>query len=537
MTHFGPFLFVPCLNRFFDKKIEVFLGITLAYKDLLESNPKEGDRLMSSKAIVQNSGLRGKDRRRFPRVAVGVPIGFRMKSNATQRASKVYALDISPRGLRVKTEKPSFEKGQRVTLHPEDSLVAEKAALKGVVKWVKNSPNGCQNGIFLESPEGLALSLLSWFYKSEFDYVLLDAMLDALAESAFLVDDAFRIISVSKRQYLVPVDRDEARGKNLNEIPSILKLFPMEQLNVKQDLQEVLYTQKDKCYRAIPLEYSSDNDKDTYFFNICFKYMKCSSLNDAVLIQLRDVTALHKLKDNIEKKNKNLFEQYRFTLMGHIVDELLDDIISPLSAVVGRIDLLKMKMARQNGTSSSAIAPIGDWLKELETIDDLVDQITQYCTVAAKRREREKLGVFQKAIVINKLIHETLKILSVHERFRNIDIELDLQEGLPEFKGEYFDWLNALIAILQLLSREMQAQHEKMLSISTKEEGDHLVVAISHNARALKMPIEKEPGLAILDYVQKKYDASVNVAGGNGKQTITFCIPISSSSVNNSQPA
>ncbi len=488
---------------------------------------------MSSKAIVQDLELKGKDRRKFPRVPVDVPIGFRMKANSTQKATKVYALDISPSGLRVKTEKPSFKKGQRVTLHLEESRVAEKAALKGVVKWVKNAPDGCQNGILLESPEGLALSLLSWFYKSELDYGLFDAMLDALAESAFLVDNAYRIISVSKRQYLVPVNRDEARGKNLNEIPSILKLFPMEHLNVKQDLQEVLYTQKDKCYRAIPLEHSADNDRETYFFNICFKYIRCNSLNDAVLIQLRDVTALHKLKDNIEKKNKNLFEQYRFTLMGHIVDELLDDIISPLSAVVGRIDLLKMKMVRQNFTSSSVKAYIGDWLKELETIDDLVDQITQYCTVAAKRREREKLGAFQKAIVINKLIDETLKILSVHERFKNIDIKLDLQEDLPEFEGEYFDWLNALIAILQLLSREMQTQHEKMLSISTNVEGDHLVVAISHNARALKMPIEKEPSLAILDFVQKKYEASINVSGGNGKQTVTFLIPFSSPSIKN----
>ncbi len=471
-----------------------------------------------------------RDRRKYQRVPVNFPVNYLLSSSDSKKhAESAIALDISPGGLLLKTLSESFKKGQKLYIYPDFSTGnSASAPIEGKVRWVKKDHKGCLNGISIENTESLLQHCLNLIAKRENHIKFLDAILDSLSEPAFLVDSSMAIISLSKKQPLVPVDRDKVRGKKLTEIPSILKLFPQELLNLKQDLQEVFYTRADKQHRTLPLEYGAHGDKETYFFNIIYKYINSPPFQEVVFIQIKDVTTLCRLKEYIEEKNKSLFEQYRLTLMGHIVDELLEDIISPLSAVVGRIDLLKMKMARFRRTVPSP-TNITDWLSELETIDGLVDQITQHCTVAAKRREREKLGAFQQRVSLNKIVQETLTILGVHERFKKIDVSLELEKDLPEFDGEYFDWLNALIALVQHISREMQTLHEKKLKIQTAMAGDHLVLSISHNAKALKVPLEREAGLAILDFIQKKYETAIEAIGGNGRQKISFFIPLSQS--------
>ncbi len=464
------------------------------------------------------------DRRRYPRIPLDIPVNFYLGSGSEENLKNVgYTVDICPAGLLIKTEAKCFQKGQYVVLRPHNAAHFTNRPLKGEVRWVKKARDGCLNGISVKETEKLFLSFLYSISNNELSNQFLDLMLDAFSDGAFLVDPNLRIISVSEKQPLVHVDREKVRGEKVTEIPSVLKLFSSDQLNLRHDLQEVFYKRKDKRHTALSLDFTKNGEKKNHAFNISYRYLNGPPLKESVLIQVKDVTALYRLKENIERKNKDLFEQYRFTLMGQIVDELLEDLISPLSAVVGRIDLLKMKMDRKSGSFHCAVE---DWIRELEIIDSLVDQITQHCTVAAKRREREKLGALESAISLNRLVEETIQILSVHERFRKIDLSLDLKDGLPLFKGEYFDWLNAIIAILQCLSREMQIQKERKLKIETYEDKGYVVLSISHNAKALKMPLERESGLAIFDIIQKKYKTAIETVGGNGRQKISFYIEL-----------
>ncbi len=471
----------------------------------------------------------GSDRRRYPRIPLDIPVNFYLESSGKKGPKDIgHTIDVSPSGLLLKTKLSNYQKGQSLFLYSEKADHTKDQGLRGKIRWVKQEPDGCLNGILVEDTEGLFLSFLYSISQKQVNRKFLDLMMDTFSDGTFLVDTNMRIITVSKKQPLVPVDREKARGEQITEIPSVLKLFPSDRLNLRHDLQEVLYTRKGKQHSAVPLEFGQNGEKGEYAFNICYRYLNDPPLREAVLIQVKDVTALYKIKENIRRKNRDLFEQYRFTLMGHIVDELLEDLISPLSAVVGRIDLLKMKMAKR-GISSPGAKVVQDWLGELETIDGLVDQITQHCTVAAKRREREKLGALRSTVSINRLVKETIQILSVHERFRKINISLDLKDGLAPLKGEYFDWLNAMIAVLQCLSRELQNQHEKEIKIETREEKSHLVLSISHNAKALKIPLEQESGLAIFDLIQKKYKTVIEAVGGNGRQKISLYIEKDSS--------
>ena len=481
-----------------------------------------------SKSPLGSAALPYRERRKFQRMPLNLPMDFSLSSKPSKKGRhSAYVLDVSPKGLLLKTCDSSFKKNQRVYLFPTKGSVEVNInkPLEGIVRWVKKANDGCLNGIFIQDSECLFQHFLNFFSTKSKNIDFVDAILDALSDSTFLIDNRMRIISLSKKQPLVPVDREKVRGKKLTEVPSIFKLFPSDSLNLKQDLQEVLYTRSDKQHRAIAVEYGTNGVKETYYFNIIYKYINSPPFSETILLQIKDVTLLCRLKENIEKKNKNLCEHYRLTLMGHIVDELLEDLISPLSAAVGRIDLLKMKMASYRHSMPTNLN-ILDWLQELETIDGLVEQITQHCTIAAKRREREKLGAFQQTISLNKIVEETLTILGVHEKFKKISVILDLAEDLPTFQGEYFDWLNALIALIQQISHEMQTLNEKKLVIKTSMHDDHLVLSISHNARALKVPLESEAGLAILDFVQKKYETAIEAVGGNGRQKISFYIPI-----------
>ncbi len=507
----------------FLKLFEVIRGISFARIHTVYLNER-GLKKMPRGAIYQDAKSEN-DRRRYPRIPMDIPVDicFDHDNKGNFRKAGV-TVDVSPAGILLKTKSEYFHRGQSLLFYPSYPEQPNDNWLRGRIRWVKKRAGWCLNGISIEDRERFFLSFLSAVSQNSLSISFVDSMIDTFSDSVFLVDAGMSIISVSKRHPLVPVDREKVRGEKITEIPSVLKLFSSEQFNLKHDLQEVLYTRNDKQHRALPLEFGKEGEKDSHVFNISYRYLNSPSLKESVLIQVRDVTALCRLKENIEKKNRNLFEQYRFTLMGHIIDELLEDLICPLSAVVGRIDLLKMKMSGRAGPSPQVENAVDDWLRELETIDGLVEQITQHCTVAAKRREREKLGAFKSDISLNSLVKETLMILSVHERFRKIEISMDLKKGLPRFKGEYFDWLNAVIALLQCLSREMQTQREKRLKIETFEKDEYLVLSVSHNAKALKMPLEQGSGLSIFDLIQKKYKTAIETAGGNGRQKISFYI-------------
>ncbi len=463
-----------------------------------------------------------KDRRRFPRVSVEFPVLLSMDTNRSFN-EKAFALNISPTGMLIKTDE-TFEPGQKLFLS-SDSIRSSMGLLAGEVKWIRQTREGNFTGLFFEDSVKFFSFLLQkgLISSPRYDHSFLQAVIGNLEDTIILVDKDLKIQAISKRQPIISVPEHEVLNKKVTEAPSILKLLLKESKLSRSDFLDVLHSNKERFFSSLKISYGSNGDKKTFFFNVILKPIFHLDETKYLLIQIKDVTSLHKLKEELKERDKYHWEQYRLTLVGHIVDELLEDIINPLSAAVGRIDLLSMKMAHYQERNGEA-GIVANWLKELKIIDDLMEQITQYCTIAAKRREREKLGALDGEISFNRLVQETVNILRINSHFKDVDIKLDLSQDVPNIRGEYFDWLNALIALLQVISKEMQAQDKKEIKIENKLLDNLIVLSITHNARALRLPLEKEVGLGILELIQRKYDTTIDISGGSGSQKITFLV-------------
>ena len=477
--------------------------------------------MLGQKGLTADSA--GRERRKFPRLPVQIPVYF--TSNSSHKHQSGLTRDISPHGLKIVARKGKMRMNDKVRfILPESRSVEQVQGISGRVVWTSAEKDRLMSGVSLESRIEDVLSYLLLMSSSQ-DALLsssfFQSILDSLPDASILLDSQLKIIAISSNQPLLPGDPSSFRGEKISEAPTIIKQLGGKGFDAKKAISECLFSGKSRCFSALPLKLGSKEYAEERYFNLDVRPLAAGPDKELILVQIKDVTVLCKLKEKIRERNQALWSQYKFMTMGHIVDELLEDIISPLSALVGRLDLLTMKMTSAHEAGGAAT---DEWLRELHIMDGLVEQITEYCTVAAKRREREKLGSLEKTISFNKLIDETLLVLKPKSSFREVNIHLKFRKDLPEFEGDYFDWLNALIALFQAIIKEMRSQAKKEISVVTDVEGDAVLLSVSHNARALKIPLERKMELGILEVLRDKYGVSIKISGSNGCQTITFLV-------------
>jgi hypothetical protein len=70
--------------------------------------------------------------------------------------------------------------------------------------------------------------------------------------------------------------------------------------------------------------------------------------------------------------------------------------------------------------------------------------------------------------------------------------------------------------------RQMSTLDNMEMSIQTFQENGDLALRISHNGKALNLPLDREPALNILRLLKKKYGVNVYVSGDSGFQTVTL---------------
>ncbi len=470
--------------------------------------------------------IAGKERRRFPRVQAQIPVYFKTGASKTQVTG--ITRDVSPYGLQLYTKKADIRPNDKIRfVAPEGQSPGLCLDFQGSVIWTDRKEDATHLGLVFDNNMEEVINYLLLLAFSE-DTLLgssfFQLLLDSLPDPAILLDNQLRIKAISSNQPILPCDPSILVGEKIGEAPTILKQLASPEFEPRKAMAECLFKRHIMHFSALPLNMGRDEEAEKRYFNVLLKPVSVGHGRDMIFVQIRDVTMLCKLKEKIRERNNALWSQYKFMTMGQIVDELLEDLISPLSAIVGRLDLLTMKM--NSVYESGGKVAVGEWLKELQIIDGLVEQITEFCTVAAKRREREKLGSMVKTISFNKLIEETLLVLKPKSSFRAVNIHLRFKTDLPEFQGDYFDWLNALIALFQTIIKEMDTLSHKEMTVITDVQEEWIILSISHNARALKIPLEREMGLGILEVLREKYGVSIKTHGDNGSQTIVFRVRI-----------
>jgi len=211
----------------------------------------------------------------------------------------------------------------------------------------------------------------------------------------------------------------------------------------------------------------------------------------------------------------------RNVLRATILDELLEDLVNPLSSAIGRLDLLSAKLTRT--PSPAGTRKMSSWTYEIDRIQNNLVLIAELCK-ASDRRKRFDVLQENESLSLPDLIKTELRTLNLRTPFKRIHQILDLSPGISPVKGNYAEWANAFIILCQIIQMQTEALKKPQLVISLKEmESQTLVLA--HNGTAIGFPIEEHPCFVVFNLLQKRHGVSISLQGHTGNQHIVLEIP------------
>jgi len=463
-----------------------------------------------------------KERRRFLRIPLNVSLCLQTESLGASIGA--VSTDLSPYGIQIKSDSP-MRHNETVTLGPGEKGPGNDYVVKGQIKWVKKDKGKFRSGIAFEDATNWLFSIsdLVKGLETELSHLIyFQYLLDSLDDGILIFDSKLNIVFSNINQpFCLPRDPEKLRGKNFAEICLLYKDSKGE-ASFKELFDKAMIDKEDVRISSFPCNLPWLNDPNCHnkYYNIwILPLIGPGGDTIGLLLRNRDVTALHLLQDREKAREETLWQNYRHLIFGQMFDDLLEDIANPLSAIIGRLDLMAQKISRCE-TPIDEIQ-IKDWVSDIKSIQIITGQITEFCWAIALRRKNETIG----AVVpfsLNSMIEDELRILDLHFLFRKINKQVSLFPDLPLLCGNYSEWANAFLALCLVLMKQMATLDNMWMSIQTFKKDEDLVLRISHNGKALNTPLDKDPSLHILSLLKKKYGVNIYVSGNSGSQTVIF---------------
>lgn len=461
-----------------------------------------------------------RERRRFFRIPLNVPLC--LKTEALGSVMGVTSTDLSPYGIQIESDSP-ISPNESVIFRPGEEGLKTDYVAKGQIRWVKQEKGKFRSGIAFENIVDWPFSIsdLVKGLETEFNHSFyFQYLLDSLDDGVLIFDSKLSIVDSNINQpFCLPRDPEKLKRRHFSEVCSLVKSSEGEG-SFKELLEKAMADRKEVRVSAFPCDLPWLNDPDCHrYYNIWLLPLIGHKDTRGLVLRSRDVTALRRLKDREKAREETFWQQYRYFIFGQLFDGFLEDIANPLSAITGRLDLMAQKMSSIETPLDTAQLKV--WISDIESIQTITGQITEFCRTIARRRKNDTKGVAV-PFSLNGLIKDELRTLDLHFFFKKINKQVSLSPDLPSLQGYYSEWANAFLALCQVLMRQMSTLDNMEMSIQTFLEDEDLVLNISHNGKAMNLPLDREPALNILRLLKKKYGVNVYVSGDSGYQTVTL---------------
>lgn len=461
-----------------------------------------------------------RERRRFFRIPLNIPLC--LKTEALGSVMGAVSTDLSPYGIQLESDSP-VTTHETVTLQSVEEGLKTDYVAKGQIRWVKQEKGKFRSGIVFENifdwpfsiseiVKGLETDFSHSFY---FQYVL-----DSLDDGILIFDSKLGIVYSNINQpFCLPRDPEKLKGKHFSEVCSLFNSSQGEG-SFRELLEKALADREEVRVSAFPCYLPWLTNSDGYrYYNIWLLPLLSPDGTRGLILRSRDVTALRQLKDRQADREENFWRQYRHFLFGQLFDDLLEDIANPLSAIMGRLDLMNQKMSSIEAPLDKAQLKV--WISDIDSIQTITGQLKEFVQVIAHRRKKDTIGI-SGPFSLNRMIEDELRTLDLHSFFKKINKHVSLSPDLPPLQGYYSGWANAFLALCQLFMRQMSTLDNMEMSIQTFQENEDLVLRISHNGKAINLSLDKDPALNILRLLKKKYGVNIYVSGDSGHQTVTL---------------
>ncbi len=460
------------------------------------------------------------DRRRHCRLQFQMPVEL---LNGDKVIAEARSMDISPSGMRLLLLKGTVKEEDDLWIRPKCNGRSDNVTeLPAQVRWKQGGQHKGQAGVIFPDDETIFSAMLNLICNglgsTPVSSPVFQEILDAVHNPLVIFDQELSVISISRHFPFLSFAPETYQGGSWEGLDLLFKHLSSTEFNFAEAASKALASSSSLQFQALACDENGKNRGR--YFNITLSPIHVGEIS-ILITEVRDVTLLYQLKERLGKRDDNLLYQARYMMLGQIFDELLEDIVNPLSAVVGRLDLLQLKIDKaisQGNRNQDVIS----WASELETITGLFDDVVEFCRIAAKRRERDKLSCQRAAASLNDMVDDALGIIALNSDFRKVDLELRLRNGLPAVRGDRFAWTNAYVYILQAILKRMKGLKDKKITLQSEFVEGKVVLRISHNGRALMLPLEKTVGFGLLEFLVNRYNLSITTSGVTGNQTISL---------------
>lgn len=237
-------------------------------------------------------------------------------------------------------------------------------------------------------------------------------------------------------------------------------------------------------------------------------------------------------------------QKINLAFIGVALKGVAHNINTPLSAVIGRAEMLHMRLAKLQAAGTAALSR-----EDLERcIKDatLILENSQRVSSIVKNAMKKSMAVESQGnqpIKIDQLIKDELDFLNSDMFFKHsVSKQYDIQEGLPPLYGAAVDFSTSFLEILDNSLRAMKDTPEKRLTVRAASDGQVIRVTIHDTGCGIDSELQKrllgllnselaeqqhgESGLQRVARLLAPYRARYEIASEPGNTTVTVILPV-----------
>lgn len=231
-----------------------------------------------------------------------------------------------------------------------------------------------------------------------------EAVIESAYDSVLLIDSDFRILKhrrITERAPLIPT----VSGKGTDLFEAVPRLGE----GVRQNLSILI--QADQLAR-MSLEYEND-DGETHYFELTV----APGGDGGASIGIRNVTETRALETR-------LIQSEKLAMTGQMSAEIGHELRNFLTVLIGHVDLLAINPDIQGSEKGKrSVGIIGEQLERVEKF-------------ASGLMEMGQLKLKKEPSHVNLLIEKLISFIQGQRRFRQVEFELDLGEGVPLIEAD-----------------------------------------------------------------------------------------------------
>jgi two-component system, LuxR family, sensor kinase FixL len=207
-----------------------------------------------------------------------------------------------------------------------------------------------------------------------------------------------------------------------------------------------------------------------------------------VLYSCRDVTELKHTEEELRAARLDLIHASRLALVGELVASIAHEINQPLTSIVTNAAAGLLQLERE--APSDRVLELRDILGDIRDEGRLAAGVVERLRSLSAKRQLER-----RALNLNEIAFDTLRLVGGDARRRGVTISTDLVPSLPAVEADRISlqqvMLNLLLNAMDALDHETEAQ--RRVTVRTRRVDDWVEVAVSDTGRGI--PAERLPKL------------------------------------------